>query len=190
MGLRKWLRGLFQDTDHNAVVFISASGSRIIPENRFPSRDEASGFDDTLKLSNCSHFKIKAEGIVYGGMEDCLDINRGEDLDVTVNLWADRKTQRFITIKGGARNVVVRGECVGTPKVAVDLGMWSDQSQKKARNIDLTKLILPIGSVIHVWNSEMPKLAPDAGVIVRKHPVLTWLHFMFKRFIRRVIGDA
>lgn len=184
MGLRKWLGAWFQDTDHNAVVFIRETGEVTISEQRLPLKSEASGFDDTLKLSNCHQFKVKAEGIVYGGTEDCLDINRGEGLDVKVSLWADRKTQRFITIKGGARNIVVRGQCVGNPKIAVELGMWSDQSQLKVRNIDLTELVLPAGAVILVWNSEPPKLAPGADVVVKQRPVLTYLYFMCKKFIR------
>ena len=186
-----WLKKLFQeDTDHNAVVFIGSTGEEIILDLRLPSQEKASDFDDTLKLSNCHQFNVIAKGIVYGGTEDCLDINRGEDLVVTVSLWADRKTCRFITIKGGATNIVVRGECIGNPKVAVELGMWSDQSQEKVRDVDLTNLILPAGSIIHIWNSELPKLAPGANVVVKQHPILTYLYFTFKRLIRKVTNRS
>ncbi len=86
---------------------------------------------DTIKItSQCQNMVLHAEQ-VYGGQEDCVDINnRSQSVTVMAGEWIPQG-KYLATIKGGAKSASLAGRVVSHgSEVDVDLGNWSDQSQE------------------------------------------------------------
>jgi hypothetical protein len=97
------------------------------------------GTDDTLKITDCDTGRVDVE-VVVGGREDCLDVNnRSYDIEIgTLSTIWEPRGKYVATIKGGSRSIVLKGVVRGHGKVCdVDLGNWSDQSQKVTERITL-----------------------------------------------------
>lgn len=96
------------------------------------------GYDDAIKLTTkLENFDLEA-GIVEGGSEDVVDINNeSHHIDVSIAGWKSNG-QYNATIKGGSHDIRLNGLIITHgKKVDVDLGNWSDQSDKKTYNIEL-----------------------------------------------------
>jgi hypothetical protein len=102
-----------------------------------PSTQKKIRAHDTFKLSRCKRGSVKL-GHVKGGLEDCLDVNNHcEDLVIEASLWEPRG-EYLTTIKGGSRNITVRGLVTGHGQtVDVDLGNLSDQSDDPTTDVKL-----------------------------------------------------
>jgi hypothetical protein len=90
-----------------------------------------SGIDDTIKLSGVEDFDLTLSGQVWGGKEDCVDINN-KCRDVVVRaLDGFRPFGRYAcTVKGESRGVRLVGELLSHGKaVDVALGEHSDQAR-------------------------------------------------------------
>lgn len=96
---------------------------------------------DALKVSACRNLAVAVHGTIYGGKEDCVDINnKCEGAHVYANLMVPQG--RYVaTIKGGSNGVWLSGQIRGHGKeVDIDIGNVSDQSDNLTRKVylDLT----------------------------------------------------
>lgn len=125
--------------------------------------DDGKPWSDVLKLSNSANGSVRA-GHVVGGAEDCVDVNNHcAFLTIEAALWEPRGDY-LATIKGGSRNITLRGTVRGHGKVVdVDLGNVSDQSDDVTGPIELD-LVHEGGEPITVrmLNAVTPKFANGA----------------------------
>jgi hypothetical protein len=123
------------------------------------------GFTDTVKCTTELQDFTGKFGLVIGGNEDCIDVNnRCKKIDIFAKTWKPTG-KHLATIKGGSEEVCVRGDVISHgEEVDVDLGNWSDQSQKKTKKTALG-LISKDGEKIsiRVLKSEKPTLLPNTG---------------------------
>lgn len=115
-------------------------------------------WDDTLKISSqCRDFMLFSR-IIWGGREDCVDINnRAQNIVVGADFFPQGKYA--CTIKGGAHSVKIIGRVsVDAKEVDIDLGNWSDQSQEKTRGVclQLSKTAGPV--TVRVLHADKPAL--------------------------------
>jgi hypothetical protein len=104
---------------------------------------------DAWKFSNC-HDVTATGKAVFGGYEDCVDINRGSDLSIIAD-WFPEQSKQLATIKGGASDVHLSGVVHGHAKgFDVETDNYSDQEVwKKTRKIRIS-LVSEDGSPITV----------------------------------------
>jgi len=77
---------------------------------------DGTGFDETIKLSNLRDVIVK-NGSFKGGSEDVVDIVRGYDLEIRDSSLEANGCRSFLTIKGGAQQVVLENLILkGEPK--------------------------------------------------------------------------
>jgi hypothetical protein len=131
---------------------------------------------DTLKFSGLVSFRGHF-GTVYGGTEDCADINnRCDNVRLHAAEWRPQGQYAF-TVKGGCRNITLAGDLFGHGKtVDVDLGNWSDQSNEPttAVTIDLySQDDRPV--IIRVLNADKPMVIGGAHRYAFPHPD-AWYH--------------
>lgn len=160
---------------HERPLGYKGVGSLIPPQNT----------DDTLKVTDCDTGVVEAE-VVVGGREDCLDVNNrchGIEIGTDKTIWEPRG-KYVATIKGGTKDITVRGVVRGHGKVCdVDLGNWSDQSQKVTERITLD-LRHEKGEPItyRVLNAKEPKLI--GGPYKKVLSVPGWLRPAFVVFYK------
>jgi len=129
--------------------FLSIPDEPFVGERFFTDLIPLSRNADTLKFSNSQNGVIRGRRIV-GGYEDCVDCNRGcANLDVHFDVWEPRG-KAAITDKGGSRDNRFSGViiCPGT-ECEVDIGNWSDQSEKRTTGTRLN-LRMADGSKVRV----------------------------------------
>lgn len=116
-------------SDHNYKSFSGLEGFTVI--NIEVSPEDPRGFDDTLKLSACSHFEFDG-GRVAGGRENAVDVNNRCAQGLFNHLRLVGGDQASIVVKGGSKGIVF-ADCVlePSPKSWCDVLIddWSDQSQ-------------------------------------------------------------
>lgn len=98
----------------------------------------ATDYEDALKgTSQLTNF-IGHFGVVYGGLENCLDLNNGcRAVSFQAESWISQGKYPF-TIKGGCKHVRILGRLIGHgTEVDVDAGNWSDQSHEYVENWEL-----------------------------------------------------
>ena len=107
-------------TSYADQVGISVSNLQVVPA-------DPSSYDDTLKISHCISCSFTG-GVVVGGRENALDLNRKCE-DVTVSLLElHGGRQASIVCKGGCRGVVLRDMVISPdPKSWTDI-LWDDWS--------------------------------------------------------------
>jgi len=95
------------------------------------------GTSDSIKItSGCCRLHITANRVI-GGSEDCVDINN-ECRDIVVDAIWEPRGKYLATIKGGSRDIELRGRVVTQGKeVTIDLGNHSDQSKKRTEGVFL-----------------------------------------------------
>lgn len=104
-----------------------------------PSNDvNPNDFSDILKLSNASNIIVK-DCYIFGGKEDCVDMNRGCNNILIENTKVKSNGLYCFTIKGGTKNVTLKDIVIENhgKEVDIDLGNWSDQSNELTTNIVL-----------------------------------------------------
>jgi hypothetical protein len=153
-----------------------------------PAPDWQDTLKYTTKLQNFTH----RVGHVFGGTEDCVDVNN-ECTGVAViakGFWSGGKY--VATVKGGSFGITLRGSIYKSgSEVDVDLGNWSDQSAKKTSMVFLD-LVKPEDRevTVRVLNAHKPILAPASGPYryVFPHPdswyhgAAVWFFMRFRRF--------
>lgn len=113
---------------------------------------------DALKITNSTNGDVAA-GEIYGGYEDCLDVNnRSRNVMVSADWYPAGKYVG--TIKGGSENVKIFGTLHGHgSEVDFDFGNISDQSSDVTRACVLSVETKDGSAVkVRVWNAEMPLL--------------------------------
>jgi hypothetical protein len=150
---------------------------------------------DTLKFtSRLTNFTVYLN-TVYGGREDCVDVNNhSENLHIYAKLWVPQG-KYLATIKGGSKFITLGGKVRGHGKeVDVDIGNISDQSTKPTGPVYLN-LTHEKGEpiTVRVLNGEKPKFLNaqyQEYVIVFKTP--SFFGKLFANIIRqlRKIGLA
>lgn len=88
------------------------------------------GMSDTVKLtSRLTDFSVIFHGEVYGGTEDCVDVNNhSTGLHLSAKCWIPQG-KYLATIKGGSSGVTLSGSVRGHgSEVDIDIGNISDQS--------------------------------------------------------------
>ena len=148
------------------------------------------GWSDALKItSQCTNFTYNGQTI-YGGHEDCVDINnRCKSIRVSAVFWPQGKY--VATIKGGTRGVNLTGSVYGNgSEVDVDLGNWSDQSQETTRQVHLN--LKPMSGKpikVRVLKAETPTFEEGSGPYefawpkpnAWYHDLVVWAFYTFKR---------
>ena len=106
-------------------------------------------YSDILKLSHAKNIKVK-DCYIYGGREDCVDMNR-ECENITIeNTNVHSGGKYCFTIKGGATNVTLRNVTIDGhgSEVDIDLGNWSDQSNKLTTGVVLENVTSKSGKPV------------------------------------------
>lgn len=138
----------YYETDSNSAVVKDEMGRKAFRPD----------WSDTLKItSGCRALWVNI-GTIWGGAEDCVDINNGcNGIGVNANFIPQGKY--LATIKGGVSNVTLAGSVSLAPagEVDIDLGNWSDQSSKPVAGVALN-LARPNRApiTVRVLNAEPP----------------------------------
>lgn len=118
--------------------------------------DDPREWDSTLKVSGVGppiNGGVWVSHIIAGQCrENVLDINHSNGVYIDgVFGRAGETGEQVVTIKGGSRNVRLRGviQSNGT-RATITLGQWSDQSTELSRDIDLSGLYRVDGEPITV----------------------------------------
>ncbi len=147
--------------------------------------DGGPGYNDMLKFSDCTNFRV-TECYIVGGSEDCVDMNRGKG-GLIENTMFEPRGSFALTAKGGfsnlhLRNVMVRGRGKET---TIDLGNWSDQAPwKMTKNIVLENLTSEDGSPVSVrvlW-AQKPKVI-GGNVRVEDARLKAFFYFVYKTIL-------
>jgi len=150
--------------------------------------------DDTLKCSTgLTNFNLRV-GEVESGREDALDINNHcSNVRVHADQWVFPKgrARTGFTIKGDSHNVHISGNVLGDP--LVDLGNWSDQSNRPVTGVRLALRRVDGKPIrVRVLNGDLPKLEPGSGpyrfIFPWKAKWLQGLTFGTYRLWKRVTG--
>ena len=148
-------------------------------------------WSDTLKYSTGLTDFVHRVGDVFGGKEDCIDVNnRCRNVAVYAKgLWSGGKY--VATIKGGSTGTRITGRIVaGGSEVDVDIGNWSDQSDQPTTGTVLCLTRTDGRPVtVRVLNGEKPAEDPDSGPYryVFPHPdawyhkAAVWFFMTFRR---------
>ncbi len=134
-------------------------------------------WSDTLKITDGCHSLNVTAPRIYGGAEDCVDINN-QARDIVVSSTFVPQGKFAATIKGGAKGIVLKGNLWSRgSEVDVDLGNWSDQSNRKT-SVVLIDLETYDGKPVRVrvLNADKPIVRGSLGVVyVWPHPD-AWYH--------------
>lgn len=135
--------------DKNYKSIADTSGVRLYGIELAP--DNLDQYDDVLKFSNAKDCIVK-DCLIWGGKEDCVDMNRNCDAIVLEGCRLYTYGTQHITIKGGTRNVYIKDTAFGgNPKnVEIELGNYSEQSDEPPINIHLTNLTTLSGNPVRV----------------------------------------
>ena len=99
---------------------------------------DGTGFAEGLKITSQARDITVYANRIIGGYEDCVDVNnRCQNITVVAAVWEPRGTY-LATIKGGSKNIRLKGEIVRPAnRVEVDGGHHSDQSKEVTDGISL-----------------------------------------------------
>lgn len=177
-------------TDINLYNYYEGSNGLTIDDSgKTLGRNEPNpSWSDTLKYtSQLTDFRHQI-GVVYGGKEDCADINnRCRNLRLSANEWHAQGRYVF-TVKGGSAGITLAGHIVnGGTRADVVIGDHSDQSSDPTTGVRLclTKRVGPVR--VRVLNGDKPILDPFTGPYqyIWPHPD-GWLHgfwsWLYTRF--------
>lgn len=126
--------------------------------------DQAHEIDDILKISHST--RILVQQVVVDGYslqkENAIDMNR-ECRDVEVsNCRLVSGKQNALTVKGGCENIrIIHTEIVpGHGHCDIELGNWSDQSDKRTTGVVLKNVWRTDGEPLRlrVGNADYPKI--------------------------------
>lgn len=157
-----------------------------------PRTIDGRGYDDALKLSNCTDSAVRALTII-GGREDCIDINRGNQIEIAG--CELRPAGRYaMTIKGGASKIMIRRTIITAAGKSCDieLGNWSDQSQEPTIGVTLDRVRRADGKPlkVRVWHGTRPFIADCGPVDVEMVPrPIVSLFFGYKRARRWLVAQ-
>lgn len=127
---------------------------------------------EAVKVSNATNLTVNA-GFVYGGAEDCLDMNRGNSCNFHF-IVAHPRGKFLTTLKGGASYVrlVVDYLSAHGEEVDIDVGNHSDQAPRvwldRAKNVSIHIEKSSDGVVYaRVLNADVPTITTGNGVKVK-----------------------
>ncbi len=134
-------------------------------------------WSDTLKITDGCHSLNVTAPRIYGGAEDCVDINN-QARDIVVSSTFVPQGKFAATIKGGVHGVTLIGTLwTRGSEVDIDLGNWSDQSSRKTTRVALNLETADGKPVrVRVLNAEKPIVVGDTRVeYIWPHPD-AWYH--------------
>jgi len=163
------------DTDNVEVVGVTLPGD--------PFNDPRN-YSDILKLSHATNILVK-DCVIYGGKEDCIDMNRYCDNIVVDNCRLASGGLYVATIKGGTKNVTFQDVIVTKhgKETDIDIGNWSDQSNEMTKNITLDNVTSTDGKPVRVrvlWADRPLVIGGNVKVTV----IPKWAVAIY-RFLRR-----
>jgi len=128
-----------------------ADTSFVTLDNEFLAQNNPRQYNDILKFSNAKDCAAK-NCIIFGGSEDCIDINRNCDGIHILNCRLSPYGKQGITIKGGVKNVTIEKVVFTTTptNVEIELGNYSEQSDEPPTNIQLVNVERLDGGVVRV----------------------------------------
>lgn len=136
--------------DTNFRSYSDENEVRIVGEDIVPT--DGVDWDDTLKFSHCTNSNVSFCTIL-GSSEDAVDMNRECENITLFENHIFTKGAYGVTIKGGSRTVCLQ-KCVfhGEPKSGydIDLGNWSDQSDKLTVDVGLEDVTHVSGRPVRV----------------------------------------
>lgn len=153
-------------TDINLYSYYETNSGTVLDDrNKTMGRhDPNPQWSDTLKYtSQLADFEHRL-GVVYGGKEDCADINnRCADVALVADEWHSQGLYVF-TVKGGSTGIQLAGHIVnGGTRADVVLGDKSDQSDANTTDVllCLTKKDGPV--TVRVLLADKPVMMPGSG---------------------------
>ena len=158
----------------------------IVENTTFPEPGiDASEYSDIFKLSHSKNVQVR-NCVIYGGKEDCVDMNRECENILFENVTVHSGGKYCFTIKGGTKNVTLKNVIVdghGT-EMDIDLGNWSDQSSNLTTNIILDNVNSKSGEPVKVrvlW-ADKPTIVGGSNV---KLMVIPRPLYAIYRFLRK-----
>lgn len=180
-------------SDKNLVSYYETSNGKVINyETDIGNPTTNPDWSDSLKItSQCTDFTFLGKAI-YGGQEDCVDMNnRCNNVRVVAEFHPQGKY--VATIKGGCTNIFLEGTIYGKGKeVDVDIGNWSDQSTNPTTGVVLDVKKADGSPVyVRVLNGAAPTLKGGNYKFIFPKPN-TWYHdivvkifMLFNRIIKK-----
>lgn len=116
-------------------------------------------YADALKFSNVQGVVVDGE-FIFGGYEDCIDINRG-CMDMAFrNLRLSSGGLYVATIKGGSSNILFENITVAAhgKETDFDIGNWSDQNGNLTHHIYFKNIKSEDGKPVRVrvlWGADV-----------------------------------
>lgn len=158
----------------------------VIENKTFPEPGiDTNEYSDIFKLSHASNITVK-NCTIYGGREDCVDMNRECKDVVFENITVHSGGKYCFTVKGGTKNVTLKNVVIDGhgSEVDIDLGNWSDQSSELTTNIILDNVTSKSGIPVKVrvlW-AEKPLVVGGSNVrlIVIPRPLYAIYRFLRK----------
>jgi len=153
-------------------------------------------YSEILKMSNRKNVTITTS-YVGGGIEDSIDIVRGENIllnDLVLSSLRGNQTRTFITVKGGVDGIIIKNiNLIGETKYPWDisLGDWTiydvDKNHPPVRNIRIEHISHENGRPIRVLclHSEVPEVIGKNVKILRIPPIFVKIWFGLKRFFSK-----
>lgn len=145
-----------------------------------------SEISDTLKCSSRLRDFTGRFGVVYGGKEDCIDINnRCERIYIEAQRWVPQG-KYLATLKGGSRSIAISGEVEGHgSEVDIDIGNISDQSDNPTKDITLNlRHVAGDPITVRVINGERPKFL---NADVQQYKVVLQVPSFFGQLFAKVV---
>lgn len=153
-------------SDKNYYSIADESGVELVGKTLDPRADgiDPSLFDDILKISHSNNVTISSVIVDAGGMqrENAIDMNRECRTVLVQNCKLVSGMQNAITIKGGCEQIIIENvEMVpGRGHADIELGNWSDQSQKRTTKVTLINVRRTDGKPVRltVGNADYPAI--------------------------------
>lgn len=178
--------------DHNLFSYTGpADNGRIIDDSSLTlaTASPSPEWQDTLKLTTgLSDFFLQV-GTIYGGSEDCVDINGGaKRLVIVAQEW--HSGGKYVATVKDCQDVSLTGEImIGGTVCDVDLGNYSQQGGTKVTGTHLNYHKADGSPIrVRVLNAEKPTAGPMCGRLeyifpspdAWYHGLVVWLFLTFR----------
>lgn len=144
------------------------------------------GYRDAGKMSNL-HDVVVEDSIFIGGIEDCLNINRCQNIELHRCVFKDPR-RYALTIKGGARRVILC-DCSFMGRKPenchIEIGQYSDYELsgiRRTTNIQLINCDCDSGPITtKIWRGDKV-ITMGSPVTQTEIPnIIRWIYFTFRK---------
>ena len=141
-------------------------------------------YADTLKFSNAHGVTVR-ECSIFGGTEDCIDLNRGCTYITIKDCDLMPAGKYAVTIKGGTSAIQLKNVFIHDhgDETDIDIGNWSDQSKEPTGSVILQNVCMTDGSPVRcrvLWGERPIVIGGNVKVTVVPR-VLVWAWRMLRK---------